>query len=242
MRIITDLAVELCKDIDHSEEGITLDTKDMGNGIRKIVTRITSAKGAKKLGRPKGVYVNIESESGSWNLSRNNIKNILGDTLAQFIKESNSLFKKLLVVGLGNSRFVADSLGPLVCDNLLPKENLATFKPSVLGATGVASTELIKAITNIVKPSHVLVVDSLCCHEVERLGNNFQITNTGITPGSGVGRDNQKLDENFLGVPVLALGVPMVIYQPNLHYVVPKMVDLVVGECANIIAGAIELI
>ena len=240
MRKITDMAVELCEDINYSEEGVTLDIENLGGGIRKVVTHITSAKGAKKLGRPKGIYVTIEGLANRG--QKENISKILSGSIKQFIKESDSPFKKLLIVGLGNSRFVADSLGPTVCDNLLPNEKIATFKPSVLGATGVASTETIFAITKTVKPSHVLVVDSLCCHDIDRLGNNFQITNTGITPGSGIGRDNQKIDENFLGVPVIALGVPMVIYQPSLHYVVPKMVDLVVQECADIISGAVQQI
>jgi spore protease len=126
-----------------------------------------------------------------------------------------------------------------VCKILAPNENLATFCPSVEAETGIISTSAIAAIATIVNPSHILVIDSLCCHDKERLGNNFQITNTGITPGSGVGRDNQTLDTTFLGVPTLALGVPLVIYLPTLHYVVPKMIDLIVKQCALIIAKSI---
>ena len=40
----------------------------------------------------------------------------------------------------------------------------------------------------------------------------MQLTDAGIRPGSGVGNHRAALTAQTLGVPVLALGVPMVIY------------------------------
>ena len=238
MTKITDMAVELVADIEHSQHGITLDVAEF-DGIKKTITHITSAKGAKKIGKPIGTYCNIEVEK----IDQHNtdaLVRVLSITIQNFIDASKVAFEKLMVVGLGNARFVADSLGPKTCEAIVPSQTVVTFVPNVLGATGIVSTNAIRAITSAVKPSHVLVVDTLCCHERSRLGNNFQVSNTGITPGSGVGRDNQKLDENFLGVPVIATGVPLVIYQPDLHYVVPKTIDMIVVACSNIIATAMD--
>ena len=117
---------------------------------------------------------------------------------------------------------------------------MAVFAPSVGGLTGIPSTDAIRAIVGAVNPDHVLIVDSLCCRDKERLGNNFQITSTGITPGSGIHRDNARLDEAFLGVPTTAIGVPLVIHLPELHYVVPKAIDALVAATAKQIAMAVQ--
>ena len=39
----------------------------------------------------------------------------------------------------------------------------------------------------------------------------MQITDTGITPGSGVGNKRAEISKNTLGVPVIAIGVPTVV-------------------------------
>ena len=231
---ITDLAHELCEDLEKHIEGATLDITESGC-VKKYITRITSEKGAKQLGRPQGTYSSVEVKKlGADNQAQ--VTKALGEILASYIKD----VKKILVVGLGNNSFIADSLGPKVCDGLIAGQNLCTFAPNVIGATGIPSTEAVRAIVGVAKPSHVIVVDSLCCHERERLGNNFQVSDTGITPGSGVARNNKTLNEEFLGVPVIALGVPLVIYLPTLHYVVPKAIDMLVLSCVDVIVGAIR--
>ena len=235
MRILSDLAHEIFEGLSVSEDGVTLDITEEA-GVKRYLTRVTNARGARRLGKPIGMYSNIEGEG--------NLIEVLAETLREFITETGAPLTKLLVIGLGNNRFVADSLGPLVCKFLMPvtRKALAVFPPNVSGMTGIQSTDAIKAIATAVQPSHVLVIDSLCCHERARLGNNFQVSSTGITPGSGVGRDNKRLDTKYLGVPVIALGVPLVIYLPKLYYVVPKNIDLLVEGCAKQIAKAVETV
>lgn len=46
----------------------------------------------------------------------------------------------------------------------------------------------------------------------KRIASTIQITDTGITPGSGVGNHRKALDRRTLGVPVIAVGVPLVVY------------------------------
>ena len=55
--------------------------------------------------------------------------------------------------------------------------------------TGVESAELVRAMTDRLRPDAVIVVDALACAEPERLGCTVQLTDTGITPGSGVGNE-----------------------------------------------------
>ncbi|MEG1551876.1 MAG: GPR endopeptidase, partial [Oscillospiraceae bacterium] len=56
-----------------------------------------------------------------------------------------------------------------------------------------------------------IIVDALASREISRLGTTVQITNTGITPGSGVGNARAEISEKTLGVPVIAIGVPTVV-------------------------------
>jgi len=238
---ITDLAVELCEEITHSDDGLTFDVQEFEGG-KKYLTHIKTAKSAKKIGKPIGIYCNIELNKSHDILKQEiaqSLTKVFATALLKFIEDTKVSPDKILVVGLGNSRFVADSLGPMVCENITPTDNLATFTPSIQAVTGIESTHAIKAIVDMVKPSHVVIIDSLCCHEKSRLGTSFQISNSGITPGSGVYRNNQKLGTDFLGVPVIAIGVPLVIYLPSLHYVVPKTIDILVGACAGVIGDAV---
>jgi spore protease len=44
------------------------------------------------------------------------------------------------------------------------------------------------------------------------VGTAIQLTDTGIQPGSGVGNHRRALNRDAVGVPVIAVGVPTVIY------------------------------
>jgi len=63
-----------------------------------------------------------------------------------------------------------------------------------------------------VRPDAVIAVDALAARCSERICSTIQIADTGIAPGSGVGNHRQALTLETLGVPVIAVGVPMVVY------------------------------
>ena len=151
---------------------------------------------------------------------------------------------KILVVGLGNDKFIADSLGPRVLTNIKTNEHIVTFEPCVFGVTGINSVQAILAIAKLVHPTAVIVIDSLVSASPSRIGTNYQICTSGITPGSGIGRDNQTINRKLLGVPVLAIGVPvctiMTLPQNKIYHVVPKEIDMVIRDCANLIARSLN--
>ena len=60
-------------------------------------------------------------------------------------------------------------------------------------------------------PDLVLVIDALAARSIKRLNRTIQISNAGINPGSGVGNYRNAIQEENLGVPVIALGVPTVV-------------------------------
>ena len=48
------------------------------------------------------------------------------------------------------------------------------------------------------------------------MGSVIQIKDSGLTPGAGVGNAKIPLDISTLGVPVVGIGVPLIIYARNL--------------------------
>ena len=143
-------------------------------------------------------------------------------TLSELLRAALPLMPEasVLVVGLGNRAITPDAVGPdamqsvLVTRHLraqLPEQfghfrSVAALTPGVLGTTGVESAELVRAMTDRLHPDAVIAVDALACAEPDRLGCTVQLTDTGITPGSGVGNDRAGLDRTTLGVPVAADG------------------------------------
>lgn len=132
---------------------------------------------------------------------------------------------KVLVACLGNEKITADSLGGKVADRLLVtshiyKErgvsarygNLCSIKCGVSGTTGIESFDVLFGIVKQIRPDIVIVVDTLACNSVSRLGCTVQFSDGGIEPGGGVGNAKRGLNFDSLKIPVLAVGVPLVIY------------------------------
>jgi spore protease len=244
MDFITDLATELLRRTPHRGDGITV-TVEASKGVKTTTTKITTETAAKQIGKPVGTYINIESPE---------------DCAAELSKYLRVLIppkSRVLVVGLGNDRFVADSLGPQVLSYINTNDNLMTFEPNVGGITGIESVDAIKAITKLAKPDAVVVIDSLVSREADKIGTNYQIASSGISPGSGIARTNKRLDKKFLNVPVIAVGIPVcTILQPSpkspaarkktkrhethIMHVVPKEIDIIIKNCALNIAAAVN--
>ena len=140
-------------------------------------------------------------------------------------KELNSILNAdknstVFVIGLGNEKITPDALGPKVIDNLnitrhlfkeMPEladnniQSVCAVSPGVLGITGIETVEVIKGISDRVKPCAIICIDALATRSIKRLSSSVQMTNTGITPGAGVGNRRHRIDEQTVGVPVIAI-------------------------------------
>ena len=135
----------------------------------------------------------------------------------------------VLVVGLGNRRVTPDSLGPCAAGQVfvtrhmiealqitslegVPLQNVCSLSPGVLGVTGIETELVVKSLCRTLRPSCVICIDSLASMKTSRLLSTVQLSDSGISPGSGVGNHNAALDSDSLGVPVIAVGVPTVVY------------------------------
>lgn len=143
------------------------------------------------------------------------IINLMSSILKELFGKVDS-GSKFLVVGLGNRHISADSLGTKVtsgidvsvCDK---GRKVMAICPSVLGLTGIETYDIVSGVIDKVKPTHLILIDSLCASSESRLGKSIQITNTGICPGSGIGNNRKCLDKT-LAKNVVSIGVPLLIY------------------------------
>lgn len=131
---------------------------------------------------------------------------------------------KVLIIGLGNESSTPDALGPKTIDHVLVTRhlfllgevengyrNVASFKPSVTGITGIETKDLIESIKDKISPDLLIVIDALASSSIERLNKTIQITTAGISPGSGVGNNRLEISKDTLKIPVIAIGVPTVV-------------------------------
>lgn len=214
---------------DYRMEGISVEEDSDGNFIN--ITRVTveNEKGAETLKKPIGKYITIgmpERFYGQQEIYEQMCKRCAKEIKSLTDKKLPSENDTVLVVGLGNSKLTADALGPKVVDSLMITRHLKDYipeeidegvrpvcaiSPGVLGTTGIETGEIIKSLTKEIKPTLVIAIDALCSGDVNRINTTIQITDTGITPGAGVGNKRKTIDVNTLGVPVVAIGVPTVV-------------------------------
>ena len=219
--IRTDLAVEAREMRGKGVEGVISRTEDK-EGSSVTTVEITSPEGAKKMGKPMGVYVTIETES----LEDGEARKAAADALARELKlmMEGKNCEHVLVVGLGNDHMTPDSIGVNAARQVfvtrhlkeyMPKEfgcarTVSSVAPGVLGTTGIETGESVAGIAERIGPTLIIAVDALASRSMARIGRTIQLTDTGISPGSGVGNSRKELSQSTLGIPVIAVGIPMV--------------------------------
>ena len=80
-----------------------------------------------------------------------------------------------------------------------------------MAQTGCETSGYIRGIAKELDAGFIIAVDSLAARNTGRLNTTIQITDTGINPGSGVGNHRQAMNQETMGVPVIAIGVPTVV-------------------------------
>lgn len=220
----TDLAVEIqeeCSGRQGEIPGVVLEQyKEDGKGIRVTKIQIQTADGAKRIGRPIGNYMTLESadkehsdEHSDKNLSGTKLPdtNLLASYINGLLPSSAHSF---LIVGLGNANMTADALGPLTIEKMA-QSGMASYTsmivPGVFAQTGMESCEIIQGIVQQTSPDCIITIDALAARSAFRLGTTVQLTDTGIRPGSGVGNARKGITKENMKIPVIAIGIPTVV-------------------------------
>ncbi|RHT43111.1 GPR endopeptidase [Clostridium sp. AM30-24] len=236
----TDLALEERERIRGSESGIPgirVQEREKKEGkIRVTEVAVCDERGAAAMGKPVGLYLTLEAPSLA--KKDEDYHRDVSEELAELLRklfEEHGLDRdrmgrpvRTLVVGLGNPEATPDSLGPKVLEHLQATRHLeleygvdfcrkhgypvlSGITPGVMAQTGMETAEIVRGIVQETEPDAVIVVDALAARSAGRLGITVQLSDTGIQPGSGVGNHRSGLTEETLGIPVFAIGIPMVV-------------------------------
>lgn len=229
----TDLAVEereRFEDDDVEISGVSIEEEyDKENEIQITKVVISTEKGAKAMGKPKGTYITLEAPNMA--VPDEDYHREVSEVMAKYVKElipNKDMEQSVLIVGLGNREITPDSLGPNVVGNLLITRHIVKeygkvalgkekinqvsgIVPGVMAQTGMEASEIIRGIIEETKPNYIIAIDALAARNTRRLNRTIQIADTGINPGSGVGNHRNGLTLKSLGIPVIAIGVPTVV-------------------------------
>ena len=232
-----------------------------------MVVEILNEKGAKIVGKPVGKYVTLETNENINIFDMEKLREIL---IAEIRGLVGRIEGTVLVVGIGNKTVTPDALGPKAAEGVMATRHISeklakslglehlksvsVICPGVLGQTGIESKEIIKATVERIKPQALVIIDALAAREVSRLGKTIQLSNTGLTPGSGVGNARSELTEKTLGVKCVTIGVPTVVDASTLSYdltgknnpkhepliVTPRDIDRMIKKSAEVISYAVN--
>lgn len=265
MSIRTDLAVEaheLTRGEAKEIEGVTVERTEH-DGITKVVVEITSEAGAEKLGKRPGRYVTIEAPDIRYELDDyERVCKMLAEEIRRMCKST-----RVLVAGLGNRDITPDALGAEAVSQLIVTSHIknklpealdedygivSAIAPGVMGTTGIETSEIIRGVAEKVRPEAIIAIDALAGADINRICSVVQISDAGISPGSGVGNNRAGINRESFGVPVIAIGVPTVIaaelltgealsteFEPLM--VTTKDIDLVIKRMSKTVANGINM-
>jgi spore protease len=200
------------------------------NGIKVTRMHIQTEEGSRRIGKMRGHYVTLEVPE-----LRKGDTDLQDKVATKFAQEFEAFLARIgvtrsasvLIAGLGNWNVTPDALGPLVVENvmvtrhyfeLMPNEvapgyrPVSAIAPGVMGTTGIESSDIIAGVVEKAKPDIIIAIDALASRSLDRVNTTIQIADTGIHPGSGIGNKRRGLTKEIMGVPVIAIGVPTVVY------------------------------
>ena len=274
----TDLALEAREIFPEPEEGLE-QTEETHGACKVTRIRIKSEQAAKRLQKEPGSYVTLEMPPIS------DYVDLDDECLKLAAKELSALVPgdgPVLVAGLGNRDITPDALGPLTVEQVFATRHIkgelarvtgltglrpvAAAAPGVLGNTGFEAAEFLQAIVRELRPQVLIVVDALASRSLSRLGCTVQLSDGGISPGSGVGNARPQISRGNMGIPVVSVGVPTVVDAETLALdlfggdeerteqkkekltprgaqmvVTPREIDLLIGRAARLLAMAVNL-
>lgn len=256
-KIYTSLAIEAHEEASRVSKsagklnGVEIDTKKHGDMIVTTVT-VSSKEGEEALKKPMGTYITMEVPSLNKDTSEvfESCCELLGEQIRTLLPQKKDA--SILVAGLGNRFVTPDSLGPKTVDSIMVTRHLLEYMPQyfsgyrpvsaiapgVLGITGIETADILRGVIEQLKPDAIIVIDALASRRLSRLCTTFQICDTGLSPGSGVGNTRLDISSKNLNVPVIAIGVPTVVDAATL---VCDCLDLAMDDLQKTLPGLTKI-
>ena len=243
MNIRTDLAIEAFEEYGYLPESVEC-YEENRDGIKISRVHIKDITGEVYLKKPKGKYITLDMKNIASMLpeERKKAAKVVADELEHLV---GRITGGVLVVGLGNRAITPDSIGPKTCDGIFVtrhiKEHIPdaiderastvfSIAPGVLGVTGMESAEVVKGIAQQTRPELIIAIDALAARNTDRIGSSVQMTDSGISPGAGLGNRRSGLNEENLNIKVVAIGVPTVVYAST---IAADMLYEIMGDADN---------
>ena len=256
----TDMADELRRQHAGELPGVACREETL-EGLPVFALEILDEAGERALGKPRGRYFTLalpphfERGAGDFPAAAQAVSALIRRCLP-------ARRETVLAAALGNPDITPDALGSLAAGSLLVTRHLkerepgsfrgfcslALCRPGVLGTSGIESAAQVATLCRAIRPELVVVIDALAGAEPEQLCRTVQVSDAGISPGSGVGNDRQELSARTLGVPVVSLGMPTVIdaglfggEAVRNMFVTPRDIDSLVRAGGRLIGYALDL-
>lgn len=179
-----------------------------------------------RINKKPGIYYTIDLRGINYHdhEKSDSVSKALSQVLIELLEKENVLDKKGMIIGLGNINITPDSLGPYTIDNIIVTRHLfkngmnnvgyseiSGYSPGVMGTTGIETSDIVYAIKEKIDVNFIIIVDALASSDTTKVNKTIQITDTGISPGSGVGNKRKEISKEVFGIPVIAVGVPTVV-------------------------------
>ena len=217
----TDLAIDDFNDL----ESDNYKKKIVNNNVYIEEVNIKDLELSKKYKKKIGIYKTICFKDITDSTNFNDVLKAFSTTFKEMLDENNIKEEdSVLVIGLGNKKSTPDALGPKSLTHILVTRhlfnlgevengyrNVSILEPGVTGETGIETKDTIFSITNTIKPKFIIVIDALATTSIDRLNKTIQISNSGITPGSGVNNCRVSIDKDTMNIPVIVIGIPTII-------------------------------
>ncbi|MDF2699262.1 MAG: endopeptidase [Haloplasmataceae bacterium] len=229
-KIRSDLVIENLEMAKNQIQPNDIRVKEFTSDDMKISEVIITKEQEQFFNKKSGTYITIDTSS-----IVDNDHEALLRIQKQIAKHIDTFFQKHniheddlgMIVGLGNDSVTPDALGPKVIENIFVTKHLfdlhpeqidhdgfrpvCAIAPGVMGNTGLETYEIINSVIKSVKPKFVIVVDALAARAINRVNKTIQLSDAGISPGSGVGNKRKEISFDTTGIPVISVGVPTVV-------------------------------
>lgn len=211
------------------------ETRQLGMfGMTASKLVVDSVGKAKKLGFERGHYFILNAPKLSYLMQEH--RDVLMAEVAirlEFLFKENKVKKsdKVLLVGIGNPKIMADSFGVQAVEKVpfepFRKNNrIYKIMPNVFVSTGLKSSDIIRLLVEAYDIRAVVLFDSLATSNISRLGCSIQFNDAGLTPGSALNNFGVAINKNTLNVSCFAIGVPMMFSSTELK----QCKDLILTE------------
>lgn len=222
-------------------------TRSRQGEVERVRVDVLSEEGAREVGKRPGAYTTLYAPTPEDGEAGEQLLCMLADEVRLVAGLTDEVAgDRVLVLGLGNRQATPDAVGPRAADRVLSTRALMrdagmeglrevmAVAPGVYGQTGIEVGELISALVREVRPTLIIALDALCAREPGRIASTVQLTDAGIQPGSGVGNHRAAISSEALGVKVVAIGVPTVVYARAIVADALERMGADAAECARV--------